>query len=203
MEGAKFCPACGASADSPGQGGGAAHYDAPRESQQQPDSWQRVSYQPPPAPAKRGLPVWGWVLIGCGAFLLLLFIGSMFLFVQGTKLIKENFGSIEELGAAGDVSLVQSAFAMYYDKNGKYGDFTAIRDANFLDTVTIKSISATELETETATFELELLEDGAKFRLTAKLKNGDKTWELDETSSNVMEDAFSGLFGGSTQEDGQ
>lgn len=195
-EDAKFCPKCGASAGAEGLGQGG--FDAPPARQdysgRTADSWERVSYQP--APKKRGLPVWGWVLIGCGGLLVLSFAAIMIFVVQAAKVMTEKFGSIEELGAAAEVSQVQSALSIYNNKNSKYGDFIALRDGGDLSTLTINSITATELELDLTELTLEITGGGTGYKLVAKSKDGKSEWELDESSKNLMEDAMSGWLGG-------
>ncbi len=195
-EDAKFCPKCGASAEAGGAAQGGFDAPPPRQdySGRTADSWERVSYQP--APKKRGLPVWGWVLIGCGGLIVLSFAAIMIFAVQATKIMTEKFGSIEELGAAAEVSQVQSALSIYNSKNNNYGDFIALRDGGDLSALTIKSITATELELDLTQLALEITDGGAGYKLTAKSKDGKAEWELDETSKNLMEDAMSGWLGG-------
>jgi hypothetical protein len=67
---------------------------------------------------KKGLPVWGWVLIGCGGlvvagFILFAALG-FFVFKKGTELAKEATGveSFEELGKALEDNPVKTAAEM-------------------------------------------------------------------------------------------
>lgn len=48
--------------------------------------WQRV--EPPPGfGARRGMPVWGWIGIGCGALLLLTFVAGIVFSIVGVRLL--------------------------------------------------------------------------------------------------------------------
>lgn len=52
--------------------------------------WQRV--EPPPGfGARRGMPVWGWIGIGCGALLLLSMIAGLIFGVVGYRLLTSTW----------------------------------------------------------------------------------------------------------------
>lgn len=195
VEGAKFCPQCGAPA--PEQAGPAAVGTSAGFSGRQdhtPDTtWHRSQMQP--APAKQGLPAWAWILIGCASLIVIgVIVLAVFSFAVAKKITDQVGGGIA-IFSAGELSTVQEAMQIYYEENGVYADFTALRDAGYLSELDPVNITGTSLDTEFTGFKLELESDGSAFRLTATAKQGDKSWDVDETSPNVMSDAVFSIFG--------
>jgi type II secretory pathway pseudopilin PulG len=120
--GSRFCPGCGA---------GVASGPAPQQPYSPNDYSARTTYNPQLAPVKKGMPVWGWLLIGCGVLLIIPVIG-MIAAISVPTLISTRDAAMESF-ATGVLATVRSSQAAYYAKNEKYGDLKALADDGYLD----------------------------------------------------------------------
>src|SRR3989339_1654237 len=102
-DGSAFCTFCGAQL-SGARDESARDLGATRQAQ---EFGERVTWQPPPTPVRRGLPAWGWVLIGCGGLVLLSFVALIAGGLFFSKKITKEFGNLENMQVASEVTLLQ------------------------------------------------------------------------------------------------
>lgn len=180
-DGSVFCTYCGAKSGSSGTMAGSV----------KPDYSSKVEWQPTVTPVRKGLPVWGWVLIGCGGLFVLSIIAVVVAGLFMSKKMSEEFGGLENLQVVSELTVLQGAMHTYQGNKGVYGNFEELKSEGVLTNLTFETLEKFKIETKIGTYELLLPPDGKHFKINGTSKATGEKWELDENSGTL----FDGMFG--------
>jgi len=169
-EGTRFCSHCGANV---GSGRSSQDY-APV------DYSAKVVMQPMQAQPRKGMPVWGWLLIGCALLMFLPIISCLGIASIGGLTLMSTRTEASQQFAQSVLSTIRSAEAAYYSNNGKYGDLNTLANDGYVDS-RFTSNNITSFDGRTG-FNITFKTDGQHFSCTISVPNvGELT--LDESGT--------------------
>jgi hypothetical protein len=128
------------------------------------------------------------VLIGCGGLVVISFIALFAVIMFFSKKVTEEFGNLENMQVASEVTVIQGAMTAYFETNKKYGNFNELHSAELLAGIIPTKLEDFKIETKMGTYELMLPPDGAHYEIVGTSKKDGHIFKVDEKSGSLFDD---------------